>query len=135
MQPRLTYGVEFDQMNKAHAKAFAALNDRKFADAAVIIHNLMTGIKDVTDDKRIHPGLLMAALVINREGEDVTDYDYQLQVEKIQDWEKEGLNILDFFRFALQSITGFRETYTLFIREQAEQIAKEIKEDAEPPLP
>jgi hypothetical protein len=122
LMPRLTYGIDFESMNKSHAKAFAALNEKRFADAAVIIHNLMSGIKDANDDTRVHPALLMCALVINFEGEDVGLYDKNIQLQKIEDWKAEGLDILSFFAFALRSINGFRETYLLYIAAQAEKI-------------
>lgn len=122
LMPRLTYGIDFDSMQKALLKAYNSLNDKKFADAAVILHNLMSGIKDANDDKRIHPALLMAALLINAEGEDAGIYDEKTQLNKISDWEKEGLDILGFFAFALNTINGFRETYLLYIKEQAEQV-------------
>lgn len=124
LMPRLTYGLDFDTMNKQHTKAYAALNDKKFADAAVILHNLMSGIKDANDDSRVHPGLLMAALLINYEGEDAGIYDLQIQLKKIKDWEAEGLDILGFFAFALASINGFRETYLSYIQSQAESLSE-----------
>lgn len=123
LMPRLTYGIDFEAMNKAHAKAYQAVNDKRFADAAVILHNLMNGIKDANDESRVHPGLLMAALLINGEGEDVGVYDLQTQLNKIEDWKAEGLDVLSFFAFALKSISGFRETYLLYINEQAEKIS------------
>jgi hypothetical protein len=122
LMPRLTYGIDFDSIQKSLLRAYGALNEKKFADAAVILHNLMSGIKDANDDKRIHPALLMAALLINAEGEDAGIYDEQTQLNKIKDWEKEGLDILGFFAFALNTINGFRETYLLYIKEQAEEV-------------
>lgn len=125
--PRLTYGVDFESMNKQHTKAWEALNKQKFADASVIIHNLMNGIKDVNDDKRVHPCLLMCALLINYEGENAAEYDEKLQHEKIKDWEAEGLSIADFFHFALNAIQGFRETYISYIQKQAEKVSQNME--------
>lgn len=120
--PLLTYGVGFDETFKAINKAYSAVNDKRFADAAVILHNVMSGIKDADDDKRIHPALLMCALVINKEGEDTGIYDEPTQLAKIQDWEKEGLDMLTFFQLALNSIKGFRETYLLYIQREAQNL-------------
>lgn len=120
LEPRLTYGIGFDDLFKQLRKAYDALNTKQgnIADAAVILHNLMSGIKDIEDSKREHPSLLMCTLVINREGEDTGVFDAQLQLDKIEDWRKEGFDILPFFTFALYSIQGFRETYVEYITKE-----------------
>lgn len=117
LEPRLTYGVDFNSMFKQIRTAYDALNSKegKIADAAVILHNLMSGIKDIESEKREHPALLMCALVINRDGEDTGTFDEKLQLEKINDWRKEGFDVLPFFTFALFSIQGFKETYVQYI--------------------
>lgn len=122
--PQLTFGVGFNEMYAALGKAYKALNDKRNADAAVIVHNIMSGIKDADDESRFHPALHTCALVINREGEDTGKYDKALQEEKIRDWEEEGLNMLDFFTLALTSINGFRETYLLHIQKQAQELVE-----------
>lgn len=126
LSPRITYDIGFDTMQKKLTQAYEALNKQQFANAAVIIHNILNGVKDVNDDKRVHPSLLMAALLINGEGEDIKVFDKQTQLQKIDDWQTEGLDILGFFSFALSSINGFRETYLLHIRDQVAEIQKEI---------
>ncbi len=125
LSPRLTYGIGFEEMFKSLTKAYALLNKQQFADASVIIHNLLSGIKDATDDTRVHPSLLMCALVINREGEDTGVYNKEVQLSKIEDWTKEGLNVMPFFAFALQFIQGFKETYTEYISQSADLALKE----------
>jgi len=117
LEPRLTYGVDFDSLFKQLRKAYDALNSNKEgrADAIVIIHNLMSGIKDIENEKREHPALLMAALVINRDGEDAGIYDEKKQLQKIEDWQKEGYDALPFFTFALISIQGFGAEYKKFV--------------------
>lgn len=122
LSPKLTYGVDFDSMYKAHSRAYAALNEKKFADAAVIMHNLMSGIKDANDDKRIHPALEICALIINREDEDMAVYERSFQLEKINDWQVEGFDILSFFALALRSINGFRETYLEYLKQEAQKM-------------
>lgn len=129
LSPRLTHGVGFDEMQKTLTKSFSLLNksNPEPLAAGILLHNVLNGIKDINDDSRVHPSLLMCALIINREGEDVGIFDKQTQLDKIKDWETEGLDILSFFAFALRSINGFRETYLLYIQEQAEELQKEIK--------
>lgn len=128
LEPELSYGVTFSAMYKNLSILWSYLNERKFADAAVVCHNLMAGVKDVDNDKRIHPALLMCALFINREGEDTAAYSREIAEEKILDWQEEGLNMMDFFTLALNTIHGFRETYLLFIQKQAEELLEESKQ-------
>ena len=109
--PKLTYGLGFDEIFKALKNAFAHLNNQKFADSAIIIHNIMNGVSKVEESSRIHPALLMAAMFINREDEDIRYYDEKLMLDKIEDWTAEGFNVSDFFTLALNSINGFREAY------------------------
>ena len=130
LEPRLTYGVDFDSMFKQLRKAYDALNTKNgnVLDAGIIIHNLMSGIKDIESDKREHPALLMCALVINREGEDAGTFDEQLQLDKIEDWRKEGFDVLPFFTFALFSIQGFKTIYVQYIASQiTEEDVKRMK--------
>lgn len=117
LQPKLTFDVDFSTMFAALKKIYSFLNDRKFADAAVLTHNLMSGIEEVRNEKRIHPALLMAALAINAEGEDPGSYDEQVQLKKIEDWRAEGFDIYGFFIFALNTIKGFAQEYNEFITE------------------
>lgn len=120
LEPRLTFGVGFEEIFKNLKKAYEALNTKagNVADAAVILHNTMAMIKDIENETREHPSLLMAALVINREGEDTGVFDEQIQKDKIEDWRKEGFDVLPFFTFALSSIQGFRETYIEYITKE-----------------
>lgn len=109
--PLLTFGQGFEEIFAGLKKAFSLLNNPapKPLDAGIIIHNLMNGIKDINDNKRIHPALKMAALVINRKDEDPTKINDQLMLDKISDWEAEGLDMLTFFELSLNSIQGFNE--------------------------
>lgn len=118
LEPRLTFGLSFDDIYKLLNKLYELLNKQKFADCAIIAHNLMSGIKDIENENREHPALLMAALIINRDGEDIGIYDEKTQLQKIEDWRKEGYNALPFFTFALSSIQGFGEEYKKFIEEE-----------------
>lgn len=121
LEPKLTFGLSFDDIYKSLNKLYDLLNKQKFADCAIIAHNLMSGIKDIESEKREHPALLMAALVINRDGEDAGIYDEKLQLEKINDWRKEGFDVLPFFTFALSSIQGFAQEYKKYIDQEKEK--------------
>jgi hypothetical protein len=114
LSPKMTFDLDFAAMFSGFKKVYGLLNDRKFADAAVVVHNFMSAIDDVRNEKRIHPALLMAALAINREGEDPGTFDQQIQEEKIADWRAEGFAIEGFFYFALNFIQGFVPEYNAF---------------------
>lgn len=110
----LGFNCTFKQMWDNHQKLYAALNQQKFADSAVLCHNIMNGISRLNDEKRQHPALLACALVIIREEEDITKYEETLMLDKINDWQLEGLDMKDFLELALNSIPGFRETFTQY---------------------
>lgn len=121
LQPRLTYGVTFKQMQANLTRAFSLLNkpNPEPLNAGIILHNILKGIENADDEKNVPAGLLMCTLVMNRDGEDVGVYDEAIAYDKIDDWKKEGLDILSFFAWAMNSIEGFRETYTAYISAQA----------------
>ena len=114
--PKLTYGVTFAEMYKTLVKAYEKLNNRQFADSAVLLHNMMSGIKDVEDENRHDTALLVCALFIVRDKEDISIIDETLFHAKIKDWAKEGYEINGFFHLALISIEGFRETFSEYIQ-------------------
>jgi hypothetical protein len=124
--PRLAYGCDFKDVQNTLLKVWEALNNKhgRLAEASVLVHNLMSAINDVEDEKRIHPAMLVAALCINREGEGWNEYDENLQLEKIEDWEKEGYDVNSFFQFALTTISGLRETYIAYIEAEAKKAIK-----------
>lgn len=122
--PRLTFGLDFNEMYKNLEKMYAALNKQQFANSAVICHNMMNGISNVNDPNRVHPAMMMAALVINREDENPGSYDETLMMDKINDWTVEGFDMMSFFELSLNSIQGFRETLVKYTQAQAELVLK-----------
>lgn len=121
LQPRLTYGLTFKQIDANISKAMMLLNKPapEPGNAYVVLHNIRKGMENADDEKNVHPALEMCTLVMNYEGEDVGVYNEGIALEKINDWTKEGLNILSFFAWAMNSIDGFRETYIEFITAKA----------------
>lgn len=120
LQPRLAYDIDFETLFRLQKQQYQLLNDRKFADAAVISHNLMNSIKDLMDNKREHPALMMCALAIVGENEDPGTYDEKTQIEKINDWRAEGFAIEDFFLFAASIMKGLPQAYSESIMNQVE---------------
>jgi hypothetical protein len=121
--PQLSMGIGFDEMFANLKKAYAFLNSSqpKPLDAGIIIHNLMNGIVGINENKRIHPALKMAALVIDREDENPATYDEELMKAKISDWHEEGLDMISFFDLSLNSIQGFNERLMQYTQEREKQ--------------
>lgn len=119
--PRLSYGVTFPEMFKNIKQAYELLNaGKRYADVGVILHNIMNGIKDVEDESRHESALMICALIIVREDENVNVIDEQLFKEKINDWAEEGFEVNGFFHLAFLSIEGFRETFVEYIQKQSQ---------------
>lgn len=125
--PKLTFGLSFQEIYSQLHKLFGLLNKQEFANAAIVCHNVMKGIKDVDDEKRIHPALMMAALVIVRDDEDPRSYNEALMLDKINDWQKEGIDMMSFFALSLNTIEGFRETLIKYTKENLTQIQIELE--------
>jgi hypothetical protein len=77
-----------------------------FADLAVGLRDMIIGTT-LVGEKQTPAVLKMAALFINREGEDVRFIDEATIESKIEDWRIEGISMTFFFQFALHSIPGF----------------------------
>ncbi len=121
LQPRLIFGLDAHSLFKNCERGFNYCNSTKPepANAAIIFHNIMNGIKDVDDDSREDAALLICALIIVRDNEDIGSYDEKLSIEKIRDWEKEGFSIDDFFQLALISIPNFKKVFEQYTALQA----------------
>lgn len=102
----VTYSVGFENLFSQMRKAFDYINGSEPANAAVVLYNMMNGIKDKLDERR-NPVLLLCSLFICREGEDATKYDLALNLSKITDWEEEGIAMESFFSLAFNLVNGF----------------------------
>lgn len=126
LQPKLAYGVDFESIFRQNNKIWQLLNDRKFADAAVALYNIQSGIKDLMDGKRIDSALMMCALATLGPDEDPGVYDEQVQLAKIEDWRKEGYAQVDFFLFAASIIKGLPKAYDEFITQMSDEESLKI---------
>jgi hypothetical protein len=120
LQFEVAYEPGFYGVYKALEKSYEACNGGKIADAAVIIHNTMAGIKTV--DQRRVPALDLVCLFINEKNEDRRVITDDIISGKISDWEAEGLDMMPFFQLAISSIKNFSSVYTEFIQNISEQI-------------
>ncbi len=121
LEQRLAYGMDIKTLMQNCIKGFNYCNSSKPepANAAIIFHNIMNGFKDIEDEDREDPALLICALIITRDGEDLGSYDAVLCKEKIEDWMKDGYEVDGFFQLALISLTNFKQTFDLYTAQQA----------------
>lgn len=126
LQAHVGFGKDFKNIYEKLKEAYGLLNTNKLADAAVIVHNLVNGIAQNLE-KRDHPVLQLCALFINREGENVKEFNEDVNAQKIDDWKKEGYAIADFFQLAFNFVEGFIPAYNEIIQDisnQAEEMEK-----------
>ena len=62
-------------------------------------------------DQRHHPALMICALFVNADDEDQKVYDEAVMNSKIEDWQKEGYDVNDFFHLAWNLVPSFIEVY------------------------
>lgn len=95
-----------------------------FADLAVNLRDMIIGTT-LVGEKQTPAVLKMAALFINREGEDVRFIDEATIESKIEDWRIAGISMTFFFQFALHSIPGFFAAYRAISQGTLSKEAKE----------
>lgn len=116
----LSFGISTKDIASGLKEAYQKLNKQEFADAAVTIHNLMMGITTINDGRA--PAVLrMAALFINREGEDTKTITEEIIQAKIADWSAAGIDMVSFFRLALGCIPGFIDAYSSLSQGSSQQ--------------
>ncbi len=120
----LAYGISVKKMFDEMGETFDLLNSQEFANAAVLIHTLRTGLaKNI--DGRWTTGMRLCTLFINYEGEDRRFITEETINKKINDWAEEGYDWNSFFQFAFNTIPDFVNLYNSII--QSTLKAKEEK--------
>ena len=95
----------FDQLRKIYD-----LNEQgKTNEIAVIVHNLLTAVKDIGNEH--NPLLVICTLYIVKEGEDLSDWSQELCDAKIEDWKNAGISMESFFSLALVTISTSMNVY------------------------
>ncbi len=129
VQVRVGYGVDFRGMFQNMRKAYDYLNESQLADAAIVLYNVMNGIKNELDGRE-NEVLDLCALFICREDEDVAVYDPQMNKRKIEDWKTEGISMESFFTLAFNLVNGFIPVYNQVsesISAHLENVQSELK--------
>ena len=100
------FGRTYKSISESLRKSIELANKGKGLEAWNIIFNLMNAVGDSLD-KRVNNGMLICALFIVTEDEDLTKWDEQEQLNKINDWNTEGYDVNSFFRLAANLVEGF----------------------------
>lgn len=111
----LAYGISVQKMFDEIGEAFDLLNSQEFANAAVLMHTLQSGLaKNI--EGRWTTGMRLCTLFINAEGEDRRVINEETISKKINDWSEEGYDWNAFFQFAFNTIPGFVSLYNSIIQ-------------------
>lgn len=107
---RAQFGEEYANAVARIGQAYDLLNKMQFADACTLLHNVKeTATHQLNNNP--YPLLLIATLFINREGEDLTAWNEELAVDKINDWKLEGLDVAAFFLRVPHLLSAFTASY------------------------
>lgn len=109
LEKELAYGFTVKDIFKKLKQLWEFLNKMKFAEAAVLIRDMMAGATRVGE--RTPTVLKICALFINTDDEDRATITQEMINKKIEDWKAEGVDMRDFFQVASSSIHGFLEVY------------------------
>lgn len=107
MQIEVGFGLGFAGMIAMLQKIYKFVNEQKFADAAVAINNTLTSVSGM--DQREDPVLILCALFINREDEDITKIEDNILTEKINDWKVEGIPMDFFLGYAQHLVADYQK--------------------------
>lgn len=110
LQNHYGFGLTFEGIVERLQKSIDFANSSKGIEAWNIILNLKQGIAERLEE-RSHPALLLCSLFIVTEDEDLTEWNEEEQRLKIEDWNKEGYDVNDFFVLASNLVTGFLPAY------------------------
>jgi len=111
LQNHFGFGLTFEGIVKKLNESIDFANKGKGVEAWNIIYNLKEGIAYRLED-RSHPVLLLASLFIITEDEDLTAWNEYDQKIKIDNWNKEGYDVNDFFQLAANLVANFLPIYT-----------------------
>lgn len=122
LELELGIGINTKNLMQNLSNIYSQLNEAKFADAVIKLHDLMKGV--VILDKKQPTALRMCALFINAEDEDRKTITEDVITTKIDNWKTEGFDMNDFFQFALGTVNGFSEIYNEISLQYSEQVLK-----------
>lgn len=104
------FSATFKDIFTGLKKAYELVNQTKFADTAVVLHNMMSGIVNL--EQKDNVAFRMCALFILEEGENEIEYNEAKINEKIDNWAKE-LDAGFFLNFAASIVPNWISAYKL----------------------
>jgi hypothetical protein len=110
LQNHYGFGLSFESVVGKLNQSIDMANKGKGVEAWNIIYNLKEGIASRLED-RSHPALLLCSLFIVTDDEDLTSWNEKEQRSKIEDWNREGYDVNDFFVLASNLVTNFLPIY------------------------
>ena len=110
LQNHFGFGLTFSGIVGKLNEAIDYANKGKGVEAWNCIFNLKEGISYRLED-RTHPVLLLASLFIITEDEDLTQWNEGEQKIKIDNWNREGYDVNDFFQLASNLVKDFLPIY------------------------
>lgn len=120
------FGRSYKSISDSLRKAIELGNKGKGIEAWNIILNLVLTISEGLD-KRTNNAMMICALFIVTDDEDLTKWDEQEQLEKIKNWNDEGYDVNSFFQLAANLVTGFIEDLEEILSGTSE-LAEALKE-------
>lgn len=102
------FGRTYKSIADALKKAVELGNKGKGIEAWNIVINLYMSIGEGLE-KRTNNAMMLCALFIVTDDEDLTKWDEQMQLAKISDWNDEGYDVNSFFQLAANLVSGFIE--------------------------
>lgn len=105
LERHFAWGQSFEQDYKEMAEIEHFLNKQDWVSAAVTVRQRRERIAYYKEE-RDEPALLLCTLFFNCDGEDDTVWSEELGHQKIEDWNKEGLDFRDFFTIAGNLVPG-----------------------------
>jgi hypothetical protein len=110
LQIKLGFTHDFKSMYGHLGSIIKLFNDNKDVQAKAMLYNTYSSIGERLD-KRTAPALELCCLFIITQDEDITVIDETVMKSKIEDWKKEGFDMMDFFQLALNLLPSYIETW------------------------
>lgn len=131
--PQVMYGMSTTRTQQSFTEIYNALGTGNSVMGSVqkameICINQLFALKSY-DERPVPLVYRFCALFVNRADEDVTKWDENIAMDKINDWTKEGLVREDFFFLCMNAIAGFESNYrALWENPNVNKIDSESKE-------
>ena len=109
-QNHFAFNLSFEALYKRMNDVKDLFDKGKSVDAFYTFENLRQAI-GYRMDERAHPALLLCSLFVVTEDEDLSEWNEDEQRVKIDDWNRAGYDVNDFFVLASNLVTGFLPAY------------------------